>query len=202
MEAKKASLAELTDYEKLIDSLGREIAVLYEICGGLRELVDQTKSYPEQYEKFKTFFYITYRSWYHEVYHGVSRLIDTSKGAVSLIKLLKTEEKDKPTGRRELQKIEKELSKRIEENEIAKKMKNFRDKKLGHKNKQLVLNAVLANQFFEENQLNLDDVEALLHVLGDALKKASERSSFRILTLPVTPIRAEIRNLFEHLSVK
>jgi hypothetical protein len=38
------ALGELNDYEKNIDAFGREIALLYEICGALREMYQQVVS--------------------------------------------------------------------------------------------------------------------------------------------------------------
>lgn len=74
--------------------------------------------------------------------------------------------------------------------------------KLGHKNKQLILDISLENEFKENNKLHLDDIETLLHLLGKAIQRASERASFHILTLPETHIRMDIANLFDILSVR
>jgi hypothetical protein len=120
----------------------------------------------------------------------------------SLIKLLKEKESNKPPARAELADIEKELAEKIKDNETAKKVKNFRDNKLGHKNKELILKARLEKEFLENNKLDIDDLEALLHLLSNAIKRASERARFHVLTLPETSIRAEISDLFDLLSEK
>lgn len=51
----------LNDYEKLIDALGREIASLYELCGAIKEIVQQAKEHSKTYKQFGTFFYMFYR---------------------------------------------------------------------------------------------------------------------------------------------
>jgi hypothetical protein len=194
------SLENLNDYEKLIDELGREIASLYEICGAIKELMQQTDENSETYKQFGTFFYMFYRLCYYEIYHGIARLLDETKGVLSIIKLFQL--KDKPIANAELAAMEKEFADKLKKNEIAKKVKEFRNKKLGHKNKRLILDNALENNFRKDNKIEIDDIEALLHLIGTAIQLASERAGFHILTLPETSIRMEISNIFELLSAK
>lgn len=192
----------LNDYEKLVDALGREIASLYEKCGALREIIQQSSEHAETYKQFGTFFYMFYLHCYHEIYHGIACLLDETKGAVSIIKLLQIKDKDKPAARAELLTIEKEFVEKIKKNVTAKKIKEFRHNKLGHRNKQLTLDTTLEKKFREKNKIEIDDIEVLLHLIGSAIQRASERAGFHILTLPITSIRIEISNIFELLSAK
>lgn len=197
----KVKTCELNDYEKQINSLGSEIASLYEICGALKEIIRQTKYNPEVYKQFGTFFYMFYRFCYYEIYHGISRLVDDAKGVTSLIKLLAGTKKP-DVQRAEIKILEKEVLNGIKNNKTLNKIKNYRNHKLGHKSKELILDDSAESVFREINKLDIEDIEAGLHLLGDALKLASQRASFHVLVLPNTPIRREISNLFELLSAK
>ena len=187
----------LSSYEKIIDALAQEIARLYEVCGALDEIVKQTNDHPEIYKRFGRFFYTSYLHNYHELYYGISRLVDDTKGVISIIKLLQMKDEDKPAGRIEFAKIEKELVNRIKKNKNLKKIKDFKNNKLGHKNKWLVLDELAEIEFRENNKLSIEDMESLLHFLSDILKKVSERVGFHVLTIPITPIRLEISTLFK-----
>jgi hypothetical protein len=108
-------------------------------------------------------------------------------------------DEDKPE-RKELADVKKRLANLIKQNKNIDKVKNYRNKKLGHKNKQLVLDDLLETRFRKANNLDIEDIESSIHLLADALKKISERAGFHILTIPITPIRSEIRDLFDRLS--
>ncbi len=53
-----------------------------------------------------------------------------------------------------------------------------------------------AKKFYGETKISLTEIVKLLNFMGNVLQKASQRGSFVPLTLPNTPIRNQIKNLF------
>lgn len=178
-------------YKKQLETLELELASLFEVFGGLIELIQQIEIYPNIYQKFGSFLGWIYKTFYHELYHGIYRLIDETKGVLSITRLLRDVK---------AQELVKAVLEDICNNKISKKVKKFREDKLGHTNKELILNSAKLNKFREETTLELYDMEELLYSSASALEKLSAQIRVPIYIFTPTPIRVQIADLFERLN--
>lgn len=187
-------------YEEKINVLGKEIRQARILILALHEMIEQSNATFAVYEKYYTFFSLVYYSFYNEIIHAVSRLHDTSRDSLSIIKMLNENiEFDD-----DLSANEKKILDQIQSNDSCENIKVMRDK-LGkaHLDGKVSINPAKQKEIYERHKIELNDITKYINLLVKALEILSQRldQSIAHFLLPNTPIRREIREMFEHLSI-
>ena len=193
------------DYDKLINTFAEKLWLVRELWLGIKEMKKQSQELPAVISQYPTFFACVYRSLVHDLYNGIFRLLDETKEAESLLKLLKKLSKNKPEIQnqewlKELVVLEKELVRMLENDPTIKKITEYRHNVICHQNSQLIFDAKHSEEFYKKNNPSTNEIEVLLDSFGEILKKAALRASFSPLTSPETPIRSEIGEVFNKLA--
>lgn len=194
----------LDEYDKLIDTFAGQLWLLRELWMGIQGLREQLTLHPDVLSEYATFWGWVYRGWVHDLYAGIFRLVDESNGVESLVKLLKKESEHKPDiANKEVQenlvKEEREIIKTIKSNPTVIRIKKYRHEIMAHLSSQMALDETYSAEFYSKN-ITPNEIESLLNSLGEFLKKAARRGTFQPSTLPRTPIKSEVRKIFDKLA--
>ena len=186
--------------EKEINVLGEQIYKVHILMLAIREIIQQSNLNFDVYKKYYDFFDLTYRSYWDELIHNVSRLQDMSRDSISIVKILN---RNIEIGD-EKSVYEKDILKKIQDFGVSEKIKVLRDK-LGkaHLDGKVSINIEKQNKLWDENKTALKDVCEYIELLTKGLEVISCRLDKPIFfTKPNTPIKRQIVELFNDLCDK
>lgn len=196
------------EYDHLIDSFAQQLWFLRERWEGIKILLKYNKKNFPIWQKYHRFFESVYRSFVYDFYIGIFRLVlDKNKQVESMIKVLKmnTEKKPKINDNKRAEEIfikEQQLAQQIEDHPTLKKILNHRNYLLAHQNSNFLFNNDQAERFRSINNPSQDEIEGLIAMLDDILKKMSIRGTFCPITSPDTSITNELEEIFQNLQLK
>lgn len=184
-------------FKKEIDILEQELSSAYCWFYAFRGIQEHLNLNTKTYEQYSNFFYTVYLSFYNELIHNVSRLHDTSKDALSLLKILrKLKEHEIITEQ------ERKLFDQIEGSEIKNKIMIIRDK-LGraHLDGKCSINSEKQNNLYEKCMIEPIELLNYLRLLLEALRTIALRlDQHTVLLEPYSTISSEIKEIFQKLS--
>lgn len=182
--------------EKEINVLSEEISRAWILLESFNALRLHSGLNIDVYSEYSYFFYTVYTSFYNEFIYSVSRLHDSSKDSLSIVKLLRRCVACNPTVQEE------EILDSIAKNSTGKKIKEIRDK-LGraHLDSKVSSNLEKQKRILKECTIELVELQKYLKLLTEALETVSLRLSKPLLLLrPHDYIAHDIRRLFEKLN--
>lgn len=198
INSKTDKLFNREEYQKKLDALANELQTPYICFVALKELKKLFDENYDVYQKYNQFLYYTYYAYYDQLIHSISKLIDTSKGSLSIIKILNSNIQINDERAKEEQQI---LSK-IESNPTYNKLKTIRNKlNRAHIDGKIAINIEEQSRTYEENKLELIDIEKYTLLLTKALEALFLRLDISItLFKPNVSIKKELQELFKNLK--
>ena len=187
--------------EKEVDALGQEISKAHILIFALSEIIKQSNLNFNIYKKYWGFFSLSYNLFWNELIHNISRLQDTSRDSLSVVKVLKRHVYDIDD---EKSNQEKEILEKIEKSDTNKKIKRLRDK-LGkaHLDGKISINPGKRHDIWKKNKETLGNIVVYLELITQGVEIISCRLDETILLLkPYDLIKKHIKNLFNSLNDK
>lgn len=183
-----------------LDVLGQEIAKAHMKIRELHVLIEQCDANFDVYTKHHEFFYSVYFAFFDELIHTISRLHDTSRGALSIVLVLEEYIKSYPHDAQFEE--ERTILEEIENHPTRTKIKNLRNK-LGkaHLDRTIAMNPKKQIDFYGSNKTDLKSIYKYLQLLTRALELISQRFDKPTWYLPSNTLDAlKIHHLFASLK--